>query len=49
MRILHSIGPNVNVRKSMKGLDNYATAGAKTVESLQKVVGLFGMLGKGNG
>ena len=46
MRILHSIGPNV--RKSMKGLDNYAAAGAKAFESLQKVVELFSTLGKGN-
>ncbi|VDI29911.1 Hypothetical predicted protein [Mytilus galloprovincialis] len=45
MRILHAIGPNV--RKSMKGLDNYAADGAKAIESLQKIAALFGRLDKG--
>ncbi|CAC5407948.1 unnamed protein product [Mytilus coruscus] len=45
MRILHAIGPNV--RKSMKGLDNYAADGAKAIESLQKIADLFGRLNKG--
>ncbi|CAC5406446.1 unnamed protein product [Mytilus coruscus] len=45
MRILHAIGPNV--MKSMKGLDNYATDGAKAIESLQKIADLFGRLNKG--
>ncbi|XP_063438390.1 uncharacterized protein LOC134719312 [Mytilus trossulus] len=45
MRILHAIGPNV--RKCMKGLDNYAADGAKAIESLQKIADLFGRLDKG--
>lgn len=45
MRMLQAIGPNV--RKCMKGLDNYAADGAKGFESLQKVVTLLGRLGKG--
>ncbi|KAK3107372.1 hypothetical protein FSP39_012971 [Pinctada imbricata] len=45
MRILHSVGPNV--RKSMKGLDNYASDGAKAIESLLKTSELFCRLGKG--
>lgn len=45
MRILHSVGPTV--RRSMKGLDNYAADGSKAIETLQKAAELFCRLGKG--
>ena len=45
MRILNSVGPNI--RKSMKGLDNYASEGGKAIESLQKITELFCRIGKG--
>lgn len=37
-----------NLRNYMKGLDNYAAAGANAFKSLQKGMELFSMLGKGN-
>lgn len=46
MRILQDVGPTV--RKSMKGLDNYAADCAKALESLQKAAELLSQLGKGN-
>lgn len=45
MRILHAVGPTV--RRSMKGLDNYAADGSKAIETLQKAAELFCRLGKG--
>lgn len=46
MRILDSKDPNL--RNYMKGLDNYAAAGANAFKSLQKGMELFSMSGKGN-
>ena len=45
MRILSAIEPSV--RKSMKGLDNYAAEGAKAVDDLKDVAWTLGAINKG--
>ncbi|VDI15288.1 Hypothetical predicted protein, partial [Mytilus galloprovincialis] len=45
LRIMEAVEPNI--RKCMKGLDNYAADGAKAFEDLKKVAELLGKLGKG--
>ena len=45
MRVLEAIEPNI--RKSMKGLDNYAAEGAKAIDDLKKVAGILGKEQKG--
>lgn len=45
MRILQAIEPNI--RKSMKGLDNYAADGAKGIDDLKKIVNVLGKQLKG--
>ncbi|XP_061188663.1 uncharacterized protein LOC133196824 [Saccostrea echinata] len=45
MRVLEAIEPRV--RKSMKGLDNYAADGARAVDDLKKIVTELGKLLKG--
>lgn len=45
MRILQAIEPNI--RKSMKGLDNYAADGAKGIDDLKKIVNVLGKRLKG--
>ncbi|XP_076103449.1 uncharacterized protein LOC143072420 isoform X1 [Mytilus galloprovincialis] len=40
MRILQPTEPNI--RKSMKGLDNYAADGAKDIDDLKKIVNVLG-------
>ncbi|CAC5418339.1 unnamed protein product [Mytilus coruscus] len=45
--VLQAIMKRPNVRKSLKGLDNHAAAGAKSIASLQKIADLFGRLNKG--
>ena len=44
MRILEAVDPNI--RKSMKGLDNYAAEGAKGFEDLIKVLSVMESVGK---
>ncbi|XP_078338287.1 uncharacterized protein LOC111121882 isoform X2 [Crassostrea virginica] len=45
MRILQAIEPNI--RKSMKGLDNFAAEGAKAIDDLKKTTTVFGKQLKG--
>ena len=45
MRILQAVEPSI--RKSMKGLDNFAADGASAFEDLQKIAESLGFLGKG--
>lgn len=45
LRILQAVEPNV--RKSMKGLDNYAAEGAKAIDDLKKIAEVLGKLGMG--
>ncbi|CAC5355562.1 unnamed protein product [Mytilus coruscus] len=44
MRIISAIEPNI--RKCMKGLDNYAADGSKAFEDLQKIIDQLGSIGK---
>jgi hypothetical protein len=46
LRILEAVEPNV--RKCMKGLDNFAADGAKAFDDLKKVAELLGKLEKGS-
>ena len=45
MRMLKAVEPSV--RKSMKGLDNYAAEGAKAIDDLKHAAETLGLLGKG--
>lgn len=46
MRILEAVEPGI--RKSMRGLDNFAADGSQAFDDLKNVVRVLGQLGKGH-